>query len=56
MENGKIYKYTNLLNGMVYIGQTKQTLEQRDYDHQRQLNDNTYFHRALKNMVELIFL
>lgn len=48
MENGKIYKYTNLLNGMVYIGQTKQTLEQRDYDHQRQLNDNTYFHRALK--------
>ena len=28
IENGKIYKYTNLINGMVYIGQTKQTLEQ----------------------------
>jgi group I intron endonuclease len=48
MENGKIYKYTNLVNGMVYIGQTKQTLEQRDYKHQTQLNDNTYFHRAIK--------
>ena len=48
IENGKIYKYTNLINGKVYIGQTKQTLEQRDYKHQTQLNDNTYFHRAIK--------
>ena len=48
MENGKIYKYTNLINGKIYIGQTKQTLEQRDYKHQTQLNDNTYFHRAMK--------
>ena len=48
MESGKIYKYTNLINGMVYIGQTRQTLEQRDYKHQTQLNDNTYFHRAIK--------
>lgn len=48
IEDGKIYKYTNLINGMVYIGQTKQTLEQRDYNHLRQINDNTYFHRALK--------
>lgn len=48
VENGKIYKYTNLINGMVYIGQTKQTLEQRDYKHLTQLNDNTYFHRALQ--------
>ena len=48
IENGKIYKYTNLINGMVYIGQTKQTLEQRDSKHQAQLNDNTYFHRAIK--------
>ena len=22
IENGKIYKYTNIINGMVYIGQT----------------------------------
>lgn len=48
MEHGKIYKYTNLINGMVYVGQTKKTLEQRDYKHLNQLNDNTYFHRALK--------
>lgn len=48
IENGKIYKYTNLINNMVYIGQTKQTLEQRDKKHLSQLNDNTYFHRALK--------
>ena len=48
IENGKIYKYTNLINGKVYVGQTKQTLEQRDYKHQIQLNDNTYFHRAIK--------
>lgn len=48
IENGKIYKYTNLINGMIYIGQTKQTLEQRDYKHQTQLKDNSYFHRAIK--------
>lgn len=47
MELGCIYKYTNLINGKVYIGQTKQALEQRDYKHLSQLNDNTYFHRAL---------
>lgn len=48
MITGRIYKYTNLLNGLIYIGQTKQTLEQRDYKHLSQLNDNTYFHRALQ--------
>lgn len=48
IENGKIYKYTNLINGKVYIGQTRQTLEQRDKNHLQQLKDNTYFHRALK--------
>lgn len=48
IENGKIYKYTNLINGMVYIGQTKQSLARRDYKHLTQLNDNTYFHRAIK--------
>ena len=48
IENGKIYKYTNLINGLVYIGQTKQSLEQRDKKHLQQLNDNTFFHRAIK--------
>lgn len=48
INTGKIYKYTNLINGKTYIGQTKQSLEQRDYKHITQLNDNTYFHRAIK--------
>ena len=47
IENGKIYKYTNLINNKVYIGQTKQTLELRHQKHLNQLNDNTYFHRAI---------
>lgn len=48
IENGKIYKYTNLLNNKVYVGQTIQSLEDRDKKHLQQLKDNTYFHRALK--------
>lgn len=48
INTGKIYKYTNLINRKIYIGQTRQTLEQRDYKHISQLNDNTYFHRAIK--------
>lgn len=48
IENGKIYKYTNLINNKIYIGQTKQTLEQRHKKHLQQLSDNTYFHRAIK--------
>lgn len=48
INTGKIYKYTNLINGKTYIGQTKQSLEQRDHKHITQLNDNTYFHRAIK--------
>ena len=46
--NGKIYKYTNLINGMVYIGQTRTSLKQRDNKHISQISDHTYFHRALK--------
>lgn len=45
---GLIYKYTNKINGKIYIGQTKQQLEIRHYKHLTQLNDNTYFHRAIK--------
>lgn len=48
IENGKIYKYTNMINGKVYIGQTKQSLQERDKKHLTQLSDLTYFHRALK--------
>ena len=52
MNNGKIYKYTNLINKKVYIGQTKTTLENRHKKHLSQLSDNTYFHRALKKYGE----
>lgn len=48
IENGIIYKYTNLINGKVYIGQTTQTLQKRDKKHMSQIKDDTYFHRALK--------
>lgn len=48
IENGKIYKYINLINGKIYIGQTTQSLEQRHKKHLSQLSDNTYFHRAIK--------
>ena len=48
IENGKIYKYTNLINNKIYIGQTIQPLEERHKKHISQLNDNTYFHRAIK--------
>ena len=48
MRTGLIYKFTNKLNNKIYIGQTTQTLEQRINKHLQQLNDETYFHRALK--------
>lgn len=48
MRTGLIYKFTNRVNNKVYIGQTTQSLEQRVNRHLQQLNDETYFHRALK--------
>ena len=45
---GLIYKITNKVNNKSYIGQTTQTLEKRWKKHLSQLNDNTYFHRAIK--------
>lgn len=48
MRTGLIYKFTNKINNKIYIGQTTQTLEQRINKHLQQLDDNTYFHRALK--------
>lgn len=47
IEFGRIYKYTNLINNKVYIGQTKKSLKQRHKNHLNELNDNTYFHRAI---------
>lgn len=48
MKTGRIYKFTNQINEKIYIGQTTLTLEERLKKHLQQLNDQTYFHRALK--------
>ena len=48
MKKGLIYMYTNLLNEKVYVGQTTLKLQRRHQKHLSQLNDNTYFHRAIK--------
>ena len=47
---GLIYKITNNLNGMSYVGLTTTTLEDRWKHHtsKQQLNDNTYLHRSMK--------
>lgn len=44
---GLIYKYTNVLDGKTYIGQTRQNLQERDKEH-ISAKDNTYFHKALQ--------
>ena len=44
-----IYKITNDINNKIYIGQTTESLERRFARHcGYQLNDDTYFHRAIK--------
>lgn len=48
MKTGKIYKFTNQLNNKVYIGQTTTSMKNRLKKHLTQLNDSTYFHKALK--------
>ena len=46
---GVIYKYTNLKNGKVYIGQTIHTLNRRRISHEsKALSPTTHFHRAIK--------
>lgn len=42
-----IYKFTNKLNGKIYIGQTTLTLKKRSSQHYS-AKDEVYFHRALK--------
>lgn len=44
---GYIYKITNKVNGMSYIGQTRYTVEFRWRQHQHK-QDNTYFHNAIQ--------
>lgn len=48
MKTGKIYKFTNQFNNKVYIGQTTLKIEERLKKHLTQLDDDTYFHRAIK--------
>lgn len=44
-----LYKITNNINNKIYIGQTTETLERRFQRHiGYQLEDGTYFHRAIK--------
>ena len=44
-----IYKVTNVINGKVYIGKTKNTLESRKCEHiKKSKNPKLYFHSALK--------
>lgn len=44
-----IYKIINDINNKIYIGQTTESLERRFARHcGYQLNDDTYFHRAIK--------
>lgn len=48
---GIIYKCTNLVNGKVYIGQTKHSLESRRKGHYSSAlynNSNLIFHKALR--------
>lgn len=44
---GVIYKVTCSINNKVYIGQTRQSLEERRRQHEK-TNDKTKFHRALR--------
>jgi group I intron endonuclease len=44
---GIIYKATNKLNGMIYIGQTSRGLRRRITEHLR-VDDETHFQRSLK--------
>lgn len=43
----KIYKYTNNINGKIYIGITTRTLGNRHKEHIKNINDGLYFHNAL---------
>lgn len=44
---GYIYKITNNITQMGYVGQTKKTPEKRFNDHKIRRNDGNYFHNAI---------
>lgn len=49
--NGIIYTATNTVNGKMYIGQTKSSLNVRINQHKSdmlKLRDNTAFHKAIR--------
>ena len=43
-----IYKYTNKINGKIYIGLTTREIKERHREHVSDINDGTHFHNALK--------
>jgi len=51
MKSGVIYKVTNIINGKVYVGQTRNSMEYRMKQHLRS-KDNVYFHRAIRKYGE----
>ena len=49
---GKIYKITNNINNKIYIGQTKQSLNERWYKHcSKPTNDKYHFFMPIKQAI-----
>ena len=44
----RVYKYTNLINNKIYIGQTKHTLEQRSQKNGSNYKNSIYFYNAIQ--------
>ena len=56
---GIVYKITNIINGMVYVGQTTKTLSQRWAEHvydsvgKRRRKHNSYLHLAIAEVLSI---